>query len=101
MLAHDNTTDSNNSNTGSNNSCPFLLMNFRVGSVCSLLSLGFRLRSLVLERHDPETHLVAEWIHFTLFGIILPTIKLKVYTSGGLMNSATKALDVQYRVLNL
>ena len=28
--------------------------------------------------------LVAEWIHFTLFGIILPTIKLKVYTFGGL-----------------
>ena len=27
--------------------------------------------------------LVAEWIHFTLFGIILPTIKLKVYTFGG------------------
>ena len=24
--------------------------------------------------------LVAEWIHFTLFGITLPTIKLKVYT---------------------
>ena len=24
--------------------------------------------------------LVAEWIHFTLLGIILPTIKLKVYT---------------------
>ena len=23
-------------------------------------------------------YLVAEWIHFTLFGIILPTIKLKV-----------------------
>ena len=34
--------------------------------------------------------LVAEWIHFTLFGIILPTIKLKVYTFWGLMNSATK-----------
>ena len=34
-------------------------------------------------------NLVAEWIHFTLFGIILPTIKLKVYTFG-LMNSATK-----------
>ena len=34
--------------------------------------------------------LVAEWIHFTLFWIILPTIKLKVYTFGGLMNSATK-----------
>ena len=29
-------------------------------------------------------YLVAEWIHFTLFGIILPTIKLKVYTLGGL-----------------
>ena len=28
--------------------------------------------------------LVAEWIHFTLFGIILPTIKRKVYTFGGL-----------------
>ena len=26
--------------------------------------------------------LVAEWIHFTLFGIISPTIKLKVYTFG-------------------
>ena len=26
--------------------------------------------------------LVAEWIHFALFGIILPTIKLKVYTFG-------------------
>ena len=29
-------------------------------------------------------YLVAEWIHFTLFGIILPTIKLKVYPFGGL-----------------
>ena len=29
-------------------------------------------------------YLVAEWIHFTLFGIVLPTIKLKVYTFGGL-----------------
>ena len=30
--------------------------------------------------------LVAEWIHFTIhfLGIILPTIKLKVYTFGGL-----------------
>ena len=34
--------------------------------------------------------LVAEWIHFTLFRIILPTIKLKVYTFEGPMNSATK-----------
>ena len=34
--------------------------------------------------------LVAEWIHFTLLGIILPTIKLKLHTFWGLMNSATK-----------
>ena len=27
---------------------------------------------------------VAEWIHFTLFEIIVPTIKLKVYTFWGL-----------------
>ena len=33
---------------------------------------------------------VAEWIHFTLFRIVLPTIKLKAYAFGGLMNSATK-----------
>ena len=31
-----------------------------------------------------RAYLVAEWIHFTLFGIILPTTKLKVYTFGGL-----------------
>ena len=35
--------------------------------------------------------LVAEWIHFTLLGIVVPTIKLKVYTFLGLVNSATKA----------
>ena len=29
-------------------------------------------------------NLVAEWIHFTLFGIRLPTIRLEVYTLGGL-----------------
>ena len=40
--------------------------------------------------HSALLFLVAEWIHSTLFGIILPTIKLKVYTVGGLMNSATK-----------
>ena len=28
----------------------------------------------------PKESLVAEWIHFTLWGIILPTIKLKVCT---------------------
>ena len=28
--------------------------------------------------------LVAEWIHFAHFGILLPTAKLKVYTFWGL-----------------
>ena len=32
----------------------------------------------------PKEDLVAEWIHFTLFGIILPTTKQKVYTFWGL-----------------
>ena len=31
-----------------------------------------------------STSLVAEWIHFTLFGLVSSTIKLKVYTLGGL-----------------
>ena len=43
-------------------------------------------RALLLRRpkrlKDAED-LVAEWIHFTLFGIIVPTIKLKVQTFGG------------------
>ena len=46
------------------------------------LGLGFRVYGV----------LVAEWIHFTLLGIILPTLKL------GLMNSATKVLSVSTRV---
>ena len=50
-------------------------------------------RALLLRRpkrlKDAED-LVAEWIHFTLFGIIVPTIKLKVQAFGGIMNSATK-----------
>ena len=29
-------------------------------------------------------YLVAEWTHFTFFGILLPTIKLKVHTFWGL-----------------
>ena len=31
-----------------------------------------------------SVYLVAEWIHLTLFGVILPTIKLEVYTFWGL-----------------
>ena len=34
--------------------------------------------------------LVAEWAHFTLFGILYSPVELKVYTFLGLMNSATK-----------
>ena len=39
---------------------------------------------------------MAEWIHFTLFGIVVPTIKPKVYTVLGLMRSATK---ISYLIL--
>ena len=52
-----------------------------------LLSLGLVLAAVssapALATHT-EITLVAEWRHFTLFGIIFPTIKLKVYTFGGL-----------------
>ena len=43
-----------------------------------------------LPRPSNIPDLVAEWIHFTLFVIVLPTIKLKVCTFWGLMNPATK-----------
>ena len=43
-------------------------------------------------RHPLRLNLVAEWIHFTLLGIIRPTLKQKVYTFGGLMNSATRLM---------
>ena len=41
--------------------------------------------------------LVAEWIHFTLFGILLPTTHYKTESLHfwGLMNSATKILYPQ------
>ena len=38
-------------------------------------------------------HLVAEWIHFTLFGKILPTIILKVYTFWGLGTQQLRTLN--------
>ena len=38
--------------------------------------------------------LVAEWIHFALFGIILPTLNLQVYTFWGL---STQRLSVGLR----
>ena len=34
-------------------------------------------------RWELQNILVAEWIHFIFFGIILPTIELKVYTFWG------------------
>ena len=49
--------------------------------------------SMAMEASDPGgvnntgasiISLVAEWIHFTLFVVILPTIKLKVYAFWGL-----------------
>ena len=47
---------------------------------------GFRKRGYARRAKGLRSmvYLVAEWIHFTLFGIILPTIKLKVYTFWGL-----------------
>ena len=39
-------------------------------------------------------------IHFTLFGIILPAIKLKVHTFGGLKNSATKSTSLELWLSN-
>ena len=66
-------------------------LGFRVwgsGSLCLSLSLSLSLSvSLELARslcRTPNFNLVAEWIRFTLFGILLPTIKLKVYTFWGL-----------------
>ena len=38
----------------------------------------------LLHKGRLEGLLLAEWIHLTLFGIILLTIQLKVYTFGGL-----------------
>ena len=35
--------------------------------------------------------LVAEWIHFTLFGITIPITKLKVYTFGGAYELSNQA----------
>ena len=48
------------------------------------LLLGIRLTLKLKAGHKPNQYLVAEWIHFTLLGIISPTIKLTVYTVGGL-----------------
>ena len=39
---------------------------------------------LAIRQAGQRVVLVAEWIHFTLFGIISPTTKLKLYTFGGI-----------------
>ena len=54
--------------------------------------LRVKVGSLCSGRSSHASDLVAEWIHFALFGIILHTIKLDVHTFWGLMNSATKVL---------
>ena len=48
--------------------------------VCLLVWLILDLGSYKVShaRNDNRAYIVAEWIHFTLFGIIIPTIKLKV-----------------------
>ena len=45
---------------------------------------GFRAQASGAASTVDFIYLIAEWIHFTLFGIILPTIKPKVYTFWGL-----------------
>ena len=72
-------------------SVAFLL---QMGSFEGLSASGARVPSDPASALLPPctVNLVAEWIHFRLLGIILPTIKLKVYTFGGLMNSATKLI---------
>ena len=45
-------------------------------------SQGYFLQGLDKVLEEGFVILVAEWIHFTLFGILSPTIKLKVYTFG-------------------
>ena len=54
-------------------------------------ALGFELLLTALTLKPPNSKLlVAEWIHFTLFGIISPTVRTKSIHFLGLMNSATK-----------
>ena len=43
-----------------------------------------RLGPILEPARQLRKYLVAGWIHVTLLGIISPTIKLKVYTLGGL-----------------
>ena len=50
----------------------------------------------VSSRFPERVPLVAEWIHFILLGIILPTIKVESVHFLGLMNSATKFLKGIY-----
>ena len=50
----------------------------------------------VSSRFPERVPLVAEWIHFTLFGIMIPTIKAESVHFWGLMNSATKFLKGIY-----
>ena len=45
---------------------------------------GIRKARIIPVDSTGRFYLVAEWIHFTRFGIRSPTIKLKVYTYGGL-----------------
>ena len=48
------------------------------------LESGFGTSDVGFEVISGSLNLVAEWIHFALWGIILPTIKLKVHTFWGL-----------------
>ena len=57
---------------------------FEIAAFARSRSVGEKPKLLIRPTELSICHLVAEWIHFTLFGIILPTLNLKVYTFGGL-----------------
>ena len=67
---------------------PYLIGLHYKGAYMGYPYLYFCLSAFLGPLYRPSTCrlgvLVAEWMHFTLLGIVLPTIKLKVYTFGGL-----------------
>ena len=63
---------------------PSFCLCFYFGGPSSTGLTGLRVSAKAFAEVALHLLLVAEWIHFALLGIILPTIKLKVYTLGGL-----------------
>ena len=68
-------------------------LGFRVFRKCETLTFDTRVYDPEYQGPPPNQArtLVAEWMHFALFGIIVPTIAKSVHFLG-LMNSASKGL---------